>query len=435
MNQRNPDISTAVFEALASGGGGPDAIRELAAQRYRKHVTLLRGVLAAAQSGSAVTERRARQAYDLLAAVEHRYPKTAERIILYPAVGAWALRVVQAYRSGASFSAADPGRLAAVAAAAAIRAGFAAEIEMAASGGIVTLPSLGTADVGGSTAVVRHTADGTEVFSADRRVVMPARPDRDARGWRGLRRFQAGSFDVLVDDLDPFRMPSSPDLSTRLSAAEADRMRAALKSGWLVLEEFHSTVAAEVVEAIRVVVPLINTRGGQKGSTSSATFGAIGLSEPPDPYWCAVTFAHEIQHLKLSALLESVPLTLPDNGQRFYAPWRDDPRPISGLLQGAYAFLGVTGFWRRQRQSADGSLRLRTDSEFARWREACGQVIGTLRSSGRLTGAGKDFVRGMAGTLDAWRDEPVAREALDRARREAARHVATWQVAHGPLPA
>ena len=27
-----------------------------------------------------------------------------------------------------------------------------------------------------------------------------------------------------------------------------------------------------------------------------------------------------------------------------YAPWRDDPRPISGLLQGIYAFVCITEF-------------------------------------------------------------------------------------------
>jgi hypothetical protein len=41
---------------------------------------------------------------------------------------------------------------------------------------------------------------------------------------------------------------------------------------------------------------------------------------------------------------------MPDDGHRYYVPWRDDPRPISGLLQGAYAYLGVTGFWRTRRQ-------------------------------------------------------------------------------------
>jgi hypothetical protein len=104
-------------------------------------------------------------------------------------------------------------------------------------------------------------------------------------------------------------------------------------------------------------------------------------------------------------------------------------------VQGAYAFLGVSAFWRRQRRSVTGTTRLRADSEFARWREATRRAIETLQSSERLTPDGSDFVRGMARTLDTWRDDPVSREALDLARDEAERHLARWQLVNGPLPA
>ena len=120
---------------------------------------------------------------------------------------------------------------------------------------------------------------------------------------------------------------------------------------------------------LTVVVPYRRTgTGGQVSSSSPETFGAIAMSPPPDPLTCAVTLAHETQHLKLFALLDIVALTLPDDGRRYYAPWREDPRPVSGLLQGAYAFLGVSGFWRTQREIADGAARLEADTEFARWR-------------------------------------------------------------------
>lgn len=60
--------------------------------------------------------------------------------------------------------------------------------------------------------------------------------------------------------------------------------------------------------------------------------------------------AHELQQLKRSALLDVAALTEPDD-RRCYAPWRDDPRPVSGLLQGAYAFLGVSSFRRTRRRT------------------------------------------------------------------------------------
>jgi uncharacterized protein len=159
----------------------------------------------------------------------------------------------------------------------------------------------------------------------------------------------------------------------------------------------------------------------------------VALSEPPDPYTCAVTFAHEMQHLKLSALLDVVALTRPDDGKRYYAPWRDDPRPIGGLLQGAYAFLGVSGFWGRQRRLAHGDVRLRAETEFFLWREASARVVETLRSSGRLTPAGLAFISGMAKTLGTWRDERVLPEAESMARRQAEQHLADWQSENGPV--
>jgi uncharacterized protein len=435
MSARYHRIPKSLFDALAAGGGGPDAVRALAAARHSKLVVLLWGVLEAAQGAGAEQARLARQAYDLLAEVQRRDPEVADETIRHPSVGAWALRTVRMSRTNPADPGAKPGRLSTVAAAAAIRAGLTAEIEVTAADGTVMLPLLGAALVDGGTAVVRSNGTQAEVSSAGRRVKVPADPHRDAPGWLGLRKVRLGAFNVLIDDLDPFRMPSSPDLAPRLTTADANKLVAALGQAWPLLEAHHPEIAAEIAAAVTVIVPLTNKRGGQVSSSSSATFGAIALSVPPDPYTCAETLAHEIQHLKLCALLDLVNLTLPDDGQRFYAPWRADPRPIGGLLQGAYAFLGVSGFWRRQRRLAEGSLLLRAETEFARWRAAAAGVVRTLRSSGRLTPAGLDFVQGMARTLDAWQAEPVGAEALALAHREAEVHLARWQSDNGPLPA
>lgn len=435
MSVRYHRLSRSQFDALAVGGGGPDAIRQLVAARHSKLAILLWGVRDAAQRAGPDQARLARQGYDLLAYVESRDQAAARAAIQHPSVAAWALRTVQASDGDLPDAAAEPGRLATVAAMAAIRAGLPAEIEVTAADGTVMLPSLGAASADGPTAVVHSHGDHAEVASAGRRVVIPADLHRDAPGWLGLREVRLGPLRVVIDDLDPYRMPSSPDLAPRLTEAQADRLAAALRQAWPLLEEHHPEVAAELAAAVTVIVPLVNQRGGQISSSSSATFGAIALSAPPDPYTCAETLAHEIQHLKLSALLDVVSLTLPDDGRLYYAPWRRDPRPLGGLLQGAYAFLGVSGFWRRQRQVAGNALPQRAEAEFARWRAAAMGVVRTLRSSGRLTPAGLVFVQRMAQTLDAWLDEPVTADALALARREAEQHLAQWQQDNGPLPA
>ena len=347
MSMETHRLPVEFFDALAKGGGGPEAVRVLAAAQYSKHLLLLRGVLAGARTAGHDQTRLAHHGYRLLTDAQRHDPAAADAVIRHPSVGAWARRTLRALRGGPPMSGAEPAGLCAVAAAAAIRARLSAEIEVPPIAGVVMLPSLGSAAVAGGSATVSSSASGAVVLSAHGQVDIPADPHQDAPGWQALRHLRAGSFEVLIDDLDPFRMPAAIDVAPRLGAADLDGWEVAFREAWLLLTRHHPEIAAEVAIAIRVMVPLTLPPRGQVSSSSAENFGAIALSEPADPRMLAVTLAHEVQHLKLSALLDIVRLTHPDNGRRFYAPWRDDPRPVSGLFQGAYAYLGVSGFWRR----------------------------------------------------------------------------------------
>lgn len=435
MNVRYHAIPRDLFDALAAGGGGPEAIRELTAAEHSKHVLLLRGVVNAAQAAGAEQAWFARQGQDLLGVVGRHHPHIVARTLRYPSVGAWAVRTLRVLRGDAAAPGAQPARLAAVAAAAAVRSGIDAEVHVRPDAGEVILPSLGAAQVDADIAMVRSSAGRAEIRWADGRVEIPSDPQRDAPGWRGVHRVRAGNLDVGLDDLDPFRMPAVIGLAPRLNAGEAAEWRSAIQQGWHLLAADHPEVAAEVAAAISVVVPLSQGAHGQQSSSSPETFGAIAMSHPPDAVTCAVTLTHEVQHLKLCALLDIVSLTMPDDGRRYYAPWRDDPRPISGLLQGAYAYLGVTRYWRTQRHLDTDPAQLRADSEFARWREGTTRVIDTLLSSRRLTAAGLDFVQRMSKTVTGWRAEPVSARARAIALLQSRRHLARWELNNGPVPA
>jgi uncharacterized protein len=367
----------------------------------------------------------ARTGYDLLTAAWHADRAAAERVVRHPSVGVWARRTIQACRGRQALPGAEPAGLCAIAAAAAILARLPAEIEVRVTNERVMLPALGTATVTGDRARVR-TGNGHAAVGA---VEIPEDPYRDAPGWRGLHRVHSCTFDVIVDDLDPFRLLDLPDLATDVDIGSWDR---SLQSAWDVLESHHPALAVEAATAVSVIVPRSSPHSGVVSTTSPHAFGAIGMSLPPDPITGAETFAHEIQHLKLGALQKVVTLTEPDEGTRYYAPWRDDPRPLNGLLQGTYAYLGVAGFWRRQRLLPSG--RRRADAEYARWRAAATRSTETLRSSGRLTSAGLDFVTAMAGTLAAWGNETVPTHAQAEARHTAESHRARWQSANGRLP-
>jgi HEXXH motif-containing protein len=427
-------LSAAAFETLAAGGGGRDVLRELADAQYSKHMLLLRGVVAAAENGDREEALRVRRACALLTAAQRRNPTAARLVIGHPAVGAWALRAVRASPGDRAVPGAIPDGLSCVAAAAAIRSGLQAEIEVAAAEGTVVLPSLGAFRTSASSAIVRTTGEAAEIISAGSRVRLPMGSAPSAPGWIALRRIKLGSSNVLVDDVDPFRMPAVPDVSSPLNESEFRAWDRVFQDSWLLLVRHHPAVTEEAAEAIRVIVPLEMPSQGERSSSSPETFGAIALSRPRNATTLAVTLTHELQHLKLCALIDLVSLTRRDEGRRYYAPWRDDPRPASGLLQGAYAYLGITGFWRRQRLVTSGESRIRANAEFAKWRAAAAQATATLAASGEVTEEGARFVHGMARTLEAWGDDLVPSEAGALARHEADEHRARWTQAHGSIP-
>jgi HEXXH motif-containing protein len=218
-----------------------------------------------------------------------------------------------------------------------------------------------------------------------------------------------------------------------LAAPDLSRWRSTYASAWELLRVHHPAVAAEVAAVVTVAVPLATPPDGQVSSSSPEAFGAVAMSEPIDARSLAVTLAHEVQHMKLSAVLDMVPLTCSDDGYRYYAPWREDPRPASGLLQGTYAYLGVTGFWRRQRAAVTAADSL-ADTEFARWRDAAALGCATLLASGQLTKDGERFVQAMAATLRPWRDEPVPEHAQRLAGEQSERHRTRWEDQYGPVP-
>jgi uncharacterized protein len=429
MNFKRHHMPDQLFVAIAAGGGGPEAVEILTAAQHSKHALLLHGVaMIAARSGDGQADL-ARRGYGLLASAQCYDPDAVATLIRHPSVGAWALRTMVALRGGPVMPGAKPSGLATVAAAAAIRARVPAEIEVPVTGGTVMLPSLGAAGpIDADVAMVRRSAGCTEVSGRSEGVVIPANYSEPAPGWRPLRRVLTAPFELLADDLDPFRMPAASHL---VQFTDLDRWGPVFQAAWTLLDRHHPAVAHEVASMIKVIVPLAKPTRGQASSSSPETFGAVALSDPVDPRTLASTLTHEVQHVKLSALLDVHQLTHPDDDCRFYAPWREDPRPVSGLLQGTYAYLGVTGFWRRQRELETG---MDAHVEFARWREAAALATTALQSSGLLTTAGEHFVRGMTTTLAAWQDEEVPELARQRAAEENARHLARWRSEHGSLP-
>ncbi len=416
------EFSRRALTALAAGEGDAAAIAELTAAELSKHRLLISNVARAAQRSGHRHASRALAACELLDTAWQQDAAATEAVIRHPSVAVWARRTIEACEGGQAMPGADPAGLAAVAAAASIRAGLNVEIGIPVIDGIAVLPGLGAARAPGQRVLVRTTPGASKVGE----VSIPPDPGHDAPGWHGLRRIRAGALEVLLDDLDPFRAPDLPDL---VPHGDSAGWRDMLTGAWSVLTDGHPVAAAEIAAVVSTIVPRSHPPAGAVSSSSAEAFGAVTMSLPPDPVTCAELLVHEVRHLVLGAVLDLADLTRSDDGTLYYAPWRDDPRPVSGLLQGAYAFLGVAGFWRRQRLLETSG---RGQVEFARWRSAVARAVRTLQASGRLTDTGMEFAAEMGRILDGWQHEAVPAAAAEQAFHEARAHLERWESAHGP---
>ncbi|GAA0971570.1 hypothetical protein GCM10009555_022850 [Acrocarpospora macrocephala] len=427
-----------VFSELATGAGGRRAMQFLAKAERSKHLLLVRNVVVTAERMGHERAWELAEAYDLLANLQKDAPEAVEAVLTYPSVGTWAirmlLRVLPSKTGGPLSFAYLPG----LALAAAIRAGATTTLEVTVPNGRLVLPSLGVARVYGvprrtTTRVTVSThADGAQLWSGGMSASVPGNPEHYAEGWMGLRRLSTThrneTFHVLLDDIDPFRLPEGWP-AARQRPGTVQQWQQALTEAWVLLKNHHPWYAEEVLGGVTTFVPLSRPAGRPTSATSRYAFGAFAGSLPPNGRMLASLLSHEVQHSKLWALLDLIPLTAAhDHADRplWYAPWREDPRPLMALLQGAYAHLAVAAFWRVQRFLDQGEEALHAHAEYARWRQHTIDVIETLRVCGMLTPAGDAFVSGMATAIDGWRDDDVPFAAARRAHEAALEHQKRW---------
>ena len=417
------------FDALATGFGDRDSVAQLVnAMRgeRRKLLQLLRVRARANQDELFLT------GWSLLAPLEREHPGELDGVLAHPYVQAWA---EQCLRDGDDATLpAEAAHLAAIAAAAAIRASASIELIVPVSRGHVHLPTLGRLRVGDER-VAEITAEGdafqVRTTGGKRDVRLnDAAPDSD---WQPIRRLRSGTFTVHLEDTDPFRDCHQWPAAPRLDEGDAARWQELFAAAWPLIESEYQTYAAGIEVGLSTITPLANELEGRDISAAARqAFGAVGVARPADGETLALLLLHEFQHVKLAALLDLVELCDPTERRRFYAPWRDDPRPLRALLQGAYAHIAVTDYWRGRRRRADGPDALAAAERFARWRMLTADAIETLADSSALTDIGERFVARMQATVEPWLNEPVDAAAAEAANRWAAARRESWQNRHQP---
>jgi HEXXH motif-containing protein len=446
--QGDPRITTHsltayAFAELAGGAGGSAVVGELREAQASKHLMLLSVIARAA--GRADPSSPAVVAFDvgygLLARVQAAHPDVVAQVLGLPHIGSWAHDCLACLDSG---SPVDFGYLATVAAAVAVRAGVPFETDVPVRDGRVVLPGLGWLEVTELGEWISLSSNGECLRVGGRIQVACAAlvPDDgspfQAPVWRGAPLIRAvadgHAWEVLLETADRHLDRYALPMRTGMTAAEVTHWRKLIQSAWELLVRHHAWAAGPIGDGISVIVPLV-PRSDLDSASSLAAFGAIATSAPPSPVSLAETLIHEFQHVKLGGLLDMVPLVQASD-KRGYAPWREDPRPMGGLLQGVYAFTGIAHFWDAQRHiETDPDEWLRASVLYARWRSTIAPVTSALLESGDLTPAGVRFVTALRRRGLHQRSRPVPPEALEMASEVALDNWLTWQLRHTALDA
>ncbi|WP_333744464.1 aKG-HExxH-type peptide beta-hydroxylase [Streptomyces ardesiacus] len=347
----------------------------------------------------------------------------------------------------------DLAHFSAIAAVVAAGAGIPFSTRLTARAGVLALPSLGALHTArsGDVPVDVTCADGRLVLRQADAPDVTVHLESGAGAWSGalawtpahaLPGLTPAAPPLPLDDLDPYReLPPGPrhgNLRTPLALDDAERKRwlQAWSGTALALRLGGAQRLAEAGALLRCLVPLetppdVGTGRGSCSATRREAFGGLLSSTPPDSVTLAATLVHELQHAKLAALGDLVTLHRAGPAARYFAPWRTDPRPYDGLLQGTYSHLAMAAFY--QRRALVGGLPDRdwAWAQHARYRAQVGAALPALVGSPDLTVRGRRFVDEMAAAHGRMADHPAPRGHVARAQAYVASARALWNQRHG----
>ena len=381
-----------VLDQLATGRGDAEAVRWLADSQ----LAITRALLVALADGVAGTDPVARDGWAALTAVDRVAPAAVERVLAHPYLRRWAVAMIAAPDAGA-------GRLAAVAAVAALHAGVETELTVGVGDGEIHLPGLGTVRLGGSGARSALLSTGHRSFTVlagDEKIAVDL-AGGPAGWWRPAPRIAADGLDVVVEDSDPYRDCHRWPVAAPLSADAVVTWRDRLAQAWRIAGQEAPEQLPGLTVGLRAIMPLETDPAGMKrASTARDAFGSVAVALT-DPAALAVILVHEFQHSKLGAVLDVYDLFDPACPATMTVGWRPDPRPVEGALQGTYAHLAVAEIWGR-RAARPGPGQDEARRTFTRYRDWTLAAVDQLRASGALTPLGERFVTRMAAATAEW---------------------------------
>jgi uncharacterized protein len=387
-----------ILDDLASGYAGLATMSYLA----RSELAITRALVVAVAKRSG-PRGPAAAGWALLSRLDRTAAEAVRSVLAHPYTRVWAVRCLNPHPSDA-----DPAHLGNLAAAAAIRANADAEITVSVRNGFVVLPTLGAVDLGGTgagSAVLSTTAKGFTVRGTSGSVTM-RRVDlvtgSASLAWRPSHVLELDSLRVHLEDQDPHRDCHLWSPEEALSGLAVGSWRRSMANA---LRLIHSEVPGHIMgihNGLYLITPLApDLLGHQRSATARDAFGAIAVAFAEESE-LAVMVVHELQHIKMGAVLDLVDLFDPGYEQRITVGWRTDPRPLEGVMQGTYAHLAVADVWRaRSAHVSPGQLR--AEELYQQYRGWTAAAIDAMSATGALTPAGRRFVSRMADTVAGWR--------------------------------
>jgi HEXXH motif-containing protein len=437
-------LSTSMLEAFADGSSGEVGMAMLVRSESSRRRLMLRSIITALRRQSDLPDALWSQdaVWDAIVEADRRCPQELQTLLLCPQVGMWMAHALRCLRGAPADSIPmwmHLGYLNAIAVSAALRSGSDFQTSVPVWRGRAIFPALGylqlSVDEPWGSVEVACSPSSLQVFADGDVISIPINGEAEIANWHPLLRVAVSAngrgLSVVIDDFDPYREMLTENIwRDPLDAEQRIYWRDTTVAAWEMIARDHPERVGEISTGLLSVTPLQRAaRFRPNGASSGDAFGAVLASEPDDPTQLAVGLIHEIQHSKLNALLHLFTFMEPSD-ELFHAPWRDDPRPLSGLLHGAYSFSAVTEFWDRRRTVDSGRAKDLAHFEFALWKRQTRSCLDALKQRSELNDIGRHFVESMIRRNAQSEALSVPKSLADQARCAAVDHSIAWRTHH-----
>ncbi|MGK3936935.1 HEXXH motif domain-containing protein [Streptomyces caeruleatus] len=391
--------------ALARCRPAAPALAVLRKGQISHRLLLLKGLAdAARRTVPGLWAQGASVGWDLCVQVYAANPRALEQVVLHPHAGVWLRRCLRALHGTGPDQdlAVDLVRLGTFGHAAALRGGLRPRLALPAHDGLLWLPTLGGIRFPEGVGTVR--LDGWTAVLPDAEVDLRGYGQRGARARRlpphRLAVTSAAALprlSVVVEDADPYRDVHGFPVQPRQTAAQRAAWHTVLEQAWRLLTDLMPERAADSAALWSSLVPLRPGPSGRgRSSSTREAYGAVAVAPGQDPVRLAETVLHETSHIALAALTDLVDLTDPDDSTHHSVGWRPDLRPLSAVLTGAHAHLGLLDYWARVYHTLDGAPARAAEARL----HECGRQVGAAlrvlrRNRAGLTTWGAYFVECM----------------------------------------